>query len=150
MGETAIELLRVLEALPHGDAFRFVDELAELEPRVRGAGVWKVRGDEWFFRGHFPPPGVAIVPGVLIGEALAQVAGLVAFGGGASEGAGRGVAARLAQIDVKIRAAVRPPARIELSAALVREMGALVLLEVEARLSGEVVASGRVVLARGE
>ncbi len=145
------DLRRVLAGLPHGESFRFVDELVELSPRVKGAGAWNVRGDEWFFKGHFPPPGVAIVPGVLIGEALAQVAGLVAFGGEASDSSGRkAVSARLAQIDVKIHAAVRPPARIDLSATFVREMGPLVLLEVEAKANGGVVAGGRVVLARNE
>lgn len=143
------DLRRVLEGLPHGEAFRFVDELTQLSPRVKGTGAWNVRGDEWFFKGHFPPPGEAIVPGVLIGEALAQVAGLVAFGGEASDPSGRApVSARLAQIDVKIHAAVRPPARIDLSATFVREMGPLVLLEVEARVNGTAIAGGRVVLAK--
>lgn len=138
------DLTRVLAGLPHGEPFRFVDELVELEPRVRGMGVWNVRGDEWFFRGHFPPPGEAIVPGVLIGEALAQVAGLVAFGG-----SGEKVSARLAQIDVKVLGAVKPPARVELSAEFVREMGELVLCEVGAVVDGKQVVSGRVVLAKG-
>jgi 3-hydroxyacyl-[acyl-carrier-protein] dehydratase len=145
MHGSAIDLKKVLDRLPHGEPFRFVDELVSLEPGVRGVGVWNVRGDECFFRGHFPPPGERIVPGVLIGEALAQVAGLVAFGGEAGK-----IGARLAQIDIKIVAAVRPPARVELQAQFVREMGALVLCEVSARVGTSEVASGRVVLTRVE
>lgn len=145
---STLDLHRLLRSLPHADPFRFVDELLELEPRVRGRGLWRVRGDEDFFRGHFPPPGQPIVPGVLIGEGLAQVAGLVAFSGLSQ--AGTPTPARLAQIDVKIHAAVRPPALIELNATFVRDMGPLVLLDVEARSNEAPVAGGRVVLARSE
>jgi 3-hydroxyacyl-[acyl-carrier-protein] dehydratase len=141
------DLSALLSRLPHGEPFRFVDELVSLEPMVKGVGVWHVRGDEAFFRGHFPPPGEKIVPGVLIGEALAQVSGLVAFGAGTS-GADVATPARLAQIDVKILAAVRPPAKIELASTFVKEMGPLTLFEVAALVNGSVVASGRVVLTR--
>lgn len=148
----AAELKNLLNRLPHGEPFRFVDELLSLEPGVDGLGVWRVRGDEAFLRGHFPPPGERIVPGVLIGEALAQVAGLVAFAGG-ERGVAEGrplASARLAQIDVKILAPVKPPATIELVATFVRDMGRLVLLEVAATVEGIDVVSGRVVLARDE
>lgn len=135
------ELERSLEALPHAEPFRFVSELTTLEPRVRGAGAWIVTGGESFFAGHFP--GEPIVPGVLIAEALAQLCGLIAFAG--EQGAGQ--RARLAQIDVKVRSAVAPPARIELSATFVREVGDLLLFEVAATAQGTPAADGRIVLA---
>ena len=129
----------MLERLPHGPEFRFVDELIECVTGERATGAWRARGDEWFFRGHFP--GEPIVPGVLIGEALAQMSGLVAgdiFGF-------RG--ARLAQIDVKVLAAVKPPATIELRSTLTKRLEGLVLFDVSASVSGNEVARGRIVLA---
>ena len=65
-----------LAGLPHGPEFRFVDKLASLEPGKMGVGEYLVRGDEPFLRGHFP--GKPLFPGVLLLEAAAQVAGLVA------------------------------------------------------------------------
>lgn len=67
---------RALAALPHGPEFRFVDRLLALDPGRSGAGEYRVRGDEPFLRGHFP--GDPLMPGVLLAEAVAQLAGVVA------------------------------------------------------------------------
>ena len=69
-------LQSALKSLPHGVEFRFVDRLTRLEPGKSGAGEYTVRGDEPFLRGHFP--GEPIFPGVLLAEAAAQLAGVVA------------------------------------------------------------------------
>src|SRR5262245_51938043 len=67
---------QALESLPHGAEFRFIDCLLELDPGVSGAGEYLVRGDELFLRGHFPNQ--PLMPGVLLLEAAAQLAGTVA------------------------------------------------------------------------
>jgi 3-hydroxyacyl-[acyl-carrier-protein] dehydratase len=69
-------LSKALASLPHGPEFRFVDQLLKLEPGVSGSGEYLVRGDEPFLSGHFP--GAPLFPGVLLIEAAAQVAGIVA------------------------------------------------------------------------
>jgi 3-hydroxyacyl-[acyl-carrier-protein] dehydratase len=69
-------LQKSLANLPHGPEFRFVDRLLTLEPGQRGAGEYLVRGDEPFLKGHFP--GHPILPGVLLIEAIAQLAGTIA------------------------------------------------------------------------
>jgi 3-hydroxyacyl-[acyl-carrier-protein] dehydratase len=68
--------VRALGALPHGAEFRFIDEVVELDPGRCGRAVYRVRGDEAILRGHFP--GRPLVPGVILIEALAQLAGIIA------------------------------------------------------------------------
>lgn len=65
-----------LVSLPHGPEFRFLDRLMNLEPGKSGVGEYTVRGDEIFLRGHFPDD--PLFPGVLLVEAVAQLAGTVA------------------------------------------------------------------------
>lgn len=62
----------ILKLIPHRPPFLFVDRIIELNENRRIVGVKDVRGDEWFFPGHFP--GAPLMPGVLIIEAIAQTA----------------------------------------------------------------------------
>lgn len=57
--------------LPHRYPFLLVDRILEVEAGRRAVGQKNVSGNEWYFSGHFP--GQAVMPGVLIMEALAQV-----------------------------------------------------------------------------
>jgi 3-hydroxyacyl-[acyl-carrier-protein] dehydratase len=70
------ELQRALSLLPHGPEFRFVDRLISLVPGKEGTAEYTLKSDEAFLRGHFP--GEALLPGVLLVEAAAQLAGVVA------------------------------------------------------------------------
>jgi 3-hydroxyacyl-[acyl-carrier-protein] dehydratase len=61
--------------LPHRDPFLLLDEVLELEPGKRVVATREVRADDFWVPGHFPER--AVMPGVLIVEAMAQ-AGAVA------------------------------------------------------------------------
>ena len=72
-----IEIDEILTLIPHNFPFLLVDRIIEYEPEKRIVGIKNVTFNEPFFPGHFP--GKPIMPGVLIIEALAQTAGILAF-----------------------------------------------------------------------
>jgi 3-hydroxyacyl-[acyl-carrier-protein] dehydratase len=70
----------ILNTLPHRYPFLLVDRVTELQPREYIKGIKNVTINEPFFPGHFP--GQPIMPGVLIIEAMAQFAGILAYRSG--------------------------------------------------------------------
>ncbi len=72
-----IQINEIMGMLPHGYPFLLVDRVVELEMGKRIVGIKNVTINEPFFQGHFP--GQPIMPGVLIVEAMAQTAGVLAF-----------------------------------------------------------------------
>lgn len=70
----------IMKFLPHRYPFLLVDRITDLKPGVSITGLKNITMNEPFFQGHFP--GQPIMPGVLIIEAMAQVAGVMAFSSG--------------------------------------------------------------------
>jgi 3-hydroxyacyl-[acyl-carrier-protein] dehydratase len=70
----------IMKCLPHRYPFLLVDRIIDLKPGEGITGIKNVTINEPFFQGHFP--GQPIMPGVLIIEAMAQVAGVLAFRSG--------------------------------------------------------------------
>jgi 3-hydroxyacyl-[acyl-carrier-protein] dehydratase len=71
-----LDIRRVMAALPHRYPMLLVDRVQELIPDRSITAIMAVSMNEEFFQGHFP--GRPIMPGVLIVEALAQAAGVLA------------------------------------------------------------------------
>ena len=71
-----LDIRRVMAALPHRYPMLLVDRVETLEPDRRIVAIKAVTINEPFFQGHFPAR--PIMPGVLIVEALAQAAGVLA------------------------------------------------------------------------
>lgn len=72
-----IEIKEIMKILPHAYPFLLVDRIIEMEPGKRIVGIKNVTYNEPFFPDHFPDH--PIMPGVLIVEAMAQMAGVLAF-----------------------------------------------------------------------
>lgn len=79
----------IQKLIPHRDPFLFVDEIESLVPGESAVGIYHVNPEAWYFKGHFP--GHPIMPGVLIIEALAQTAGVLASAFLAEQSAGQTV-----------------------------------------------------------
>lgn len=73
-----MDVVEIMDAIPHRYPFLFVDRVLELELDTvkRIVAIKNVSADEPFFQGHFP--GRPIMPGVLMIEAMAQVGGILA------------------------------------------------------------------------
>lgn len=71
------DIQRILEMLPHRYPFLMIDRVVEVQPGVRAVGIKCVTANEPHFQGHFPDQ--PIMPGVLISEAFAQMAGVIAM-----------------------------------------------------------------------
>jgi|ERR1035437_2375970 3-hydroxyacyl-[acyl-carrier-protein] dehydratase len=67
-----LEADQIEAIIPHRYPFLLVDRMLEIEEGKHGVGIKNVTANEWFFQGHFP--GHKVMPGVLIIEAMAQVA----------------------------------------------------------------------------
>jgi|ERR1043166_4721577 3-hydroxyacyl-[acyl-carrier-protein] dehydratase len=136
-------LAQALRYLPHGPEFRFVDRLLALDPGKSGVGEYLMRGDEPFLRGHFP--GQPLFPGVLLVEAAAQLAGVVAQSDPeVAPLAGLKLTALRA---VKILGTAKPAEVIRLEARLTGRLGNLIQVETSASVNGQVVMQGGLTLS---
>ena len=70
MEEIIYDYNEIKKIIPHRYPFLLLDKIVELEDGKRCVGIKQVSGNEPFFQGHFPE--YAVMPGVLIVEALAQ------------------------------------------------------------------------------
>lgn len=75
-----MDVKEIQNILPHRYPFLLVDRILELKLGEKAVGIKNVTVNEPFFTGHFP--GNPIMPGVLIVEALAQVAAILGFRSG--------------------------------------------------------------------
>jgi 3-hydroxyacyl-[acyl-carrier-protein] dehydratase len=142
-----LDLLQLaMKSLPHGPEFRFVDRLLSLNPGKSGVGEYRVRGDEYYLRGHLP--GEPILPGVLLVEAGAQVAGMVAQEDPANPSLPRLKLTALRA--VKILGSARPGETLRIEAAITGRLGSLIQAEVTAFIANTKVMSAELTLSGTE
>jgi len=145
----ALNIHQIQKILIHRYPFLFVDKVIDLEPGKKGMGIKNVTINEEFFSGHFPEE--PIMPGVLIIEAMAQVAAIVV----GSEAMGRKVKPEermgyLAGIkEIKFKRPVRPGDRLEISVEIIQKLANLFKVKGEARVDKEICAQGELIFSKG-
>lgn len=132
----------IRKLLPHRYPFLLIDRVTEVEPGKRAVGYKLVSANEPHFTGHFPE--YAIMPGVLIVEAMAQLGGAALLGVPELEGK----MPMLTGIDAaRFRGQVRPGDKLEMEFTMDRLRGALGRGTGTARVDGKVVAEATILFA---
>ncbi len=127
----------VMDLLPHRYPMLLVDRVEDIIPGVSARGIKAVSINEPFFAGHFP--GRPIMPGVLIIEALAQAAGVLAMSSLGPEGKGK-LVYFMAIEQAKFRQPVEPGCLLELNVRFTQNRGRVSKFEGRAMVNGKLAA----------
>ncbi|HYG29904.1 MAG TPA: 3-hydroxyacyl-ACP dehydratase FabZ [Allosphingosinicella sp.] len=132
-----LDFRRVMAALPHRYPMLLVDRVESLTIDRSISAIKAVTINEPFFQGHFP--GRPIMPGVLIVEALAQAAGVLAVESLGLAGAGK-LVYFMAIEGAKFRAPVEPGVLLRLEVEFVQKRATVCKFAGRALVDGKVVA----------
>ena len=132
-----LDVRRVMEALPHRYPMLLVDRVERLERDVSITAIKAVTINEPFFQGHFP--GRPIMPGVLIVEALAQAAGVLAVESLGLAGSGK-LVYFMAIDGAKFRVPVEPGCLLTLDVEFVQKRASVCKFAGRATVNGKLAA----------
>lgn len=138
-----LDIVDIQRILPHRFPFLLVDRIEEMEEE-RIVGIKNVTMNEPFFAGHFPD--YPVMPGVLIVEAMAQVAGVLAL----SRLGGENKVVLLAMIDsAKFRRPVVPGDQLRIEMKVDRLKASVAKMSGQATVDGQVAAEAAVMCKLG-
>jgi 3-hydroxyacyl-[acyl-carrier-protein] dehydratase len=132
-----LDIKRVMEALPHRYPMLLVDRVESLDPDKGIVAIKAVTINEPFFQGHFPAR--PIMPGVLIVEALAQAAGVLAVEALGLAGSGK-LVYFMAIEGAKFRAPVEPGVLLKLEVEFVQKRASVCKFAGRASVDGKLAA----------
>ncbi|WP_031404507.1 3-hydroxyacyl-ACP dehydratase FabZ [Thiomonas sp. FB-Cd] len=135
---TVFDINQIQKLLPHRYPFLLVDRVVELEKGKSIRAYKNVSFNEPYFTGHFPQK--PIMPGVLILEALAQAAGILAFGTLDVEADDNSVYYLVGIDGARFKRPVEPGDQLTLEVELVRQMRNIYKFNAVARVGDEMVA----------
>ena len=132
-----LDVRRVMAALPHRYPMLLVDRVERIVPDQTITAIKAVSMNEGFFQGHFP--GRPIMPGVLIVEALAQAAGVLAVESLGLANSGK-LVYFMAIEGAKFRNPVEPGCLLQLDVEFVQKRSSICKFAGKASVDGKVVA----------
>ncbi len=132
-----LDIGRVMAALPHRYPMLLVDRVEDLVLDTSITAIKAVSMNEQFFQGHFP--GRPIMPGVLIVEAMAQAAGILAVESLGLAGSGK-LVYFMAIDGAKFRKPVEPGVLLKLEVTFVQKRSAVCKFAGRALVDGQLVA----------
>jgi len=139
-----LDLAAITALVPHRDPFLFIDAVTEYEKGARLLAVKTITGDEPFFAGHFP--GLPIMPGVLIVEAMAQ-AGVVLYTLSMDETEDeRRQTKFLGQVEARFLTPAYPGDRLEIDLRVVRLMKGAIAVKGTVRAGGRTIVKAEFLL----
>jgi 3-hydroxyacyl-[acyl-carrier-protein] dehydratase len=133
----ALDIQRVMAALPHRYPMLLVDRVESLDPDKGIVAIKAVTINEPFFQGHFPAR--PIMPGVLIVEALAQAAGILAVEALGLAGTGK-LVYFMAIDNAKFRMPVEPGVLLRLEVEFVQKRATVCKFAGRATIDGKLAA----------
>ena len=135
-----MDVIEIQEIIPHRFPFLLVDRVTEVTSGESLIGYKNVSIGEQVFQGHFP--GHPIYPGVMILEGLAQAGGILAFKSMdmTKEQAAEKVVYFMSIDNAKFRAPVRPGDRLEYRVTVIKNKGAIWILDGKAYVDEKIVA----------
>lgn len=137
-----LDIRGILAALPHRYPFLLVDRVVSMVSRTSIHAVKAVSMNEPFFQGHFP--GRPIMPGVLIVEAIAQAAGILAVQSMGLAGSGK-LVYFMGIEGAKFRAPVEPGCLLDLHVEFTQLRGAVCKFSGKASIDGKLCAEAHCV-----
>jgi beta-hydroxyacyl-ACP dehydratase FabZ len=138
----------IMQFLPHRYPFLLVDRIVELDPPHRIVGLKNVTINEPFFQGHFP--GAPVMPGVLILEAMAQVAGVMIYREMADEEKTRKLIYFTGVDNAKFRRPVVPGDQLRIEMELLNRRSAFGKMAGRATVDGKLASEATVMFAIGD
>src|SRR3989344_3599221 len=133
-GDVNYDILKVMAALPHRYPMLLVDRVARLDIDQSIHAIKAVSRNEPFFQGHFPTR--PIMPGVLIVEALAQAAGILAVESLGLAGSGK-LVYFMAIDGAKFRVPVEPGVLLDLHAEFEQKRAKVCKFKARAEINGK-------------
>jgi beta-hydroxyacyl-ACP dehydratase FabZ len=139
--KTMLDVREIFKRIPHRYPFLLVDRIVEVEGDQRIVGIKNVTVNEGFFQGHFPNH--PVMPGVLICEAMAQVAAILAY---VSRGGGDGEKIFvLTGLDrVKFKRPVEPGDQLRLELTCLKRRGSFWKMQGMAMVDGKTAAQAEI------
>src|SRR3954471_22123659 len=132
-----LDIKRVMAALPHRYPMLLVDRVESLDPDKGIVAIKAVTINEPFFQGHFPAR--PIMPGVLIVEAMAQAAGVLAVEAFGLAGSGK-LVYFMAIENAKFRLPVEPGVLLRLEVEFVQKRSSVCKFTGRATVDGKLAA----------